>query len=180
MREQEFSPESDFPQGIEILQDRWMPAAFSQLVVANAQLSAVEARYGTGPLSREDQAVIKEVVKATERVSMEWEALIREFFPGKRIEGLYAERPWIPKSEGNRSVQAWHQDGTKIWDDFEEADLILWSNREATEVRDRATKQGIWLPSGSVVKVSNGRYEHRRPPTVSPDRYLCHAAVWNR
>lgn len=68
----------------------------------------------------------------------------------------------------NDSALSWHRDGGGLY-----VSLLVWSNREPTEVKDARTDQivGPFKP-GDIILIRNGLALHRMPRWISTDRYF--------
>jgi hypothetical protein len=66
-------------------------------------------------------------------------------------------------------AQRWHRDGSNS--DGGDLWIVLWSNREQTEIRT-ADGAAVALDPCDVVLIRNGSVEHRSPEKASPDRWF--------
>lgn len=61
----------------------------------------------------------------------------------------------------------WHQDCNGIrWN------IILWSNKQPTEVRECGTHKQLSFNAGDVLHFNNLDYEHRTPKNVDETRWV--------
>lgn len=74
-------------------------------------------------------------------------------------------------------VNGWHRDGDWSGPNFSSPyAIIVWSNREQTEVMDARTAEILKFRPGEIVLIRNRKAYHRMPPVISPDR--CFVRVW--
>jgi hypothetical protein len=72
--------------------------------------------------------------------------------------------------ESKHTITEWHRDG-----DGKPYAIVVWSNRESTEVKADATGEILRFPPGAIVLIRNRKAMHRLPPVVSPDRWFARA-----
>lgn len=65
------------------------------------------------------------------------------------------------------SISAWHRDGNEL---LKENTIVVWSNREQTEVLDPRTSTICHFNPYEVVLIHNQIAQHRMPAYISPDR----------
>ena len=162
--------ETRFPEGIETLIENWQPNALD--ISNDALMEKVRSRYGD-LLSSTDLERAKRLVYI-DLVEKEWTDLLREKFPGRHIDTVYTKTPHF--NTGTDPDIPWHRDGERT-QDYQNVQLILWSNREPTEIRDHHSKETVILKPYAVTVIDNAKFEHRRPERLSTDRLFCHAAI---
>jgi hypothetical protein len=91
---------------------------------------------------------------------------------------------WELRQPKTANFNAYYQDGIGHWhrDGASEGGkgpyaIIVWSNRESTEVKDDKTDEILSFPPGAIVLIRNHQAKHRRPKTISPNRWF--ARVFN-
>ena len=80
-------------------------------------------------------------------------------------------------SDKENPVNRWHRDGDWSEGHFTSPyAIIVWSNREQTEVMDPRTGEILKFRPGEIALIRNRKAYHRMPPVISPDR--CFVRVW--